>query len=122
MKKRELRNAELSELIAAYSEAAQIEGQAIESGDFRTENKASDLLAAIYSELRRRGREAQCALLPLLNERDPGIRLWAASHALDFSPSDGQPVLEALVPIGKFLGLCAKATLDEWRRSRLRFP
>ena len=59
MKKRELRSAELGELIAAYSEAARIEGRAIETGDYRTENKASDLLAAIYSELKRRGREAE---------------------------------------------------------------
>jgi hypothetical protein len=122
MKKRELRAAELGELIAAYSEAARIEGRAIETGDYRTENKASDLLAAIYSELKRRGREAQCALLPLLNDDDPGVRLWSASHALEFSPFDGQPVLEALIPVGKFLGLCAKTTLEEWRRGRLQFP
>lgn len=121
MKRREIRHAVLRELISAYLEAAQLEGRAIESGDHRAENKASELLAAIYSELKLRGREAQCALLPLLHHEDPGVRLWAASHALDFSPSEARPVLEALIPIGKFIGLCAETTLDEWRRGRLQF-
>jgi hypothetical protein len=122
MKKSQVQKAELVELIAAYSEAARTQGAATETGDYKTGNKASDLLAAIYSELRRRGREAQCVLLPLLSDNDPGVRLWSASHALEFSPSDGERVLEALIPVGRFIGLCAKTTLAEWRQGRLRFP
>lgn len=41
-----------------YEEAARTHGAATGSGDYRTGNKASDLLAAIYSELRRRGEDA----------------------------------------------------------------
>ena len=122
MKKREIKKAELNELIRAYSEAAKVQGQATESGDYTTGNKASDLISAIYSELRRRGSDAQSALLPLLREDDPGIRLWAASHAMDFTPNDGEPVLKALIPVGKFIGLCAKTTLEEWTKGKLRFP
>jgi len=122
MKKHEINKAELVDLIKAYSEAAKIQGQATENGDYKTGNKASDLIAAIYSELRNRGIEAQRALLPLLKNDDPGVKLWAASHALDFSPIDGESVLESLISVGYFLGLCAKTTLDEWRKGRLRFP
>src|SRR5262245_61169894 len=99
MKKSNLRNADLMDLIAAYSDAARTQGHATETGDHKAGNKASDLLAAIYSELRNRGREAQRALLPLLNDDDPGVRLWSASHALEFSPSDAERVLKALIPI-----------------------
>lgn len=122
MTKREIKKAEIKELIQAYSEAASIQGMATESGDYKTGNKASDLLSAIYSELRRRGNGAQSAILSLLTNDDSGIRLWAASHAMDFSPNDGEPVLKALIPVGKFIGLCAKTTLNEWKNGKLRFP
>jgi len=122
MTKREIKKADLGELIKVYSAAAKVQGQATESGDYKMGNKASDLISAIYSELRRRGSDAQDLLLPLLRDDDPGIRLWAASHAMDFSPKDGESVLEALIPVGKFIGLCAKTTLEEWRKGKLKFP
>lgn len=122
MTKREVKKAELAELINAYSESAKIQGEATESGDYKTGNKASDLISAIYSELRRRGPDAQRALLPLLEADNPGVKLWAASHAMDFSPSDGEPVLVSLIPVGRFLGLSAQTTLSEWRKGRLSFP
>ena len=121
MTRGEIKKAELEELIKAYSEAAKIQGESTENGDYKTGNKASDLLSAIYAELKRRGHDAQAALLPLLHNDDPGIRLWAASHAMEFSPSEGKPVLKALIPIGKFLGLCAKTTLSEWKKGNLKF-
>ena len=122
MTKREIKKAAISELVKAYSEAAKIQGEATESGDYKKGNKASSLLAAIYSEMRRRGIDAQSTLLSLLRNDDPGIRLWAASHAMDFSPNDGESVLRALIPVGKFLGLCAKITLEEWEKGKLSFP
>jgi hypothetical protein len=75
MKKEQVSKADLADLIVAYTEEARIQGNATEAGDYKRGNKASDLLAAIYSELRRRGRESQCALLTLLNDDDPGVRL-----------------------------------------------
>jgi hypothetical protein len=122
MNKKQIRQANIAQLVAAYREAAQTQGLATESGDYKVGNKASDLLAKIYSEIRSRGRESQHALLPLLADEDSGVRLWAASHALDFSSEKAEPVLESLVPVGKFLGLCAKTTLEEWRAGRLSFP
>jgi hypothetical protein len=122
MTKRKVKKAELGELIDVYSESARIQGEATESGDYKAGNKTSDLLTVIYSELRRRGTDAQRALLPLLKAKDPGIKLWAASHAMGFSPADGEPVLESLIPVGKFLGLSAKTTLAEWRKGTLHFP
>jgi hypothetical protein len=122
MMKRQLKKASLDELLAAYLDAATTHGAATESGDYKAGNKASDLIAAIYAELRRRGEDAQRSLLPFLGHDDPGVRLWSASHALEFAPSEGEAVLRALIPVGRFLGMSAKTTLTEWEKGRLRFP
>jgi hypothetical protein len=122
MTKREVKKADLPALIKAYSESAMIQGQATESSDYKTGNKASELISVIYSELRHRGIDSQRALIPLLGDSDPGVRLWAASHAMEFSPTDGEPVLKSLITVGRFLGLCAKTTLEEWKKGRLSFP
>ncbi len=122
MNAKQLKKASLSELVDAYADAARDHGSATESGEYKKANKAADLLAAIYSELRRRGRESQTALLPLLEDDDPRVRLWSASHALEFAPSDGERVLVALIPEGRFLGMDAQKTLEEWRKGTLAFP
>lgn len=122
MMKQQLRSARLEELIEAYKSHARTQGAATESGDYKVGNEASDMLSEIYGEIRQRGSDAQRELLPLLKENDPGIRLWSASHALEFSPDDGEPVLRSLIPVGTFLGLCARTTLLEWEKGRLQFP
>lgn len=123
MNRKHIPSTALGELVVMYTEAARVHATATESGDYKKANRAADLLAAIYAELRRRGQKSQMALLPLLSHDDPGVRGWAASHALEFSASDGQRVLEDLIATNKgFLGLDAKTTLEEWRKGRLRFP
>lgn len=120
--KRQVKQASLQELLAAYKDAAREHGAVTESGDYNAANRAAGLLVAIYSELRRRGEDAQRALLPFLGDDDLGVRLWSASHALEFAPFEGQTVLQAMIPVGRFLGLSAKTTLEEWEKGRLRFP
>jgi hypothetical protein len=122
MMRQQVRKASLEELLFAYKEAARTHGAATESGDHKAGNKAAALLSTIYAELRHRGEAAQRRLLLLLRDDDPGVRLWSASHALDFAPSEGKPVLQALIPVGRFLGLSAKTTLAEWEKGRLQFP
>ena len=79
------------------------------------------MIASVYRELRRRG--AQSSLLVLLDSSEPGMRCWAAAHAMDFAPAEGEPVLTALSESDKsgLIGFDAKMTLREWRRGRLRF-
>jgi hypothetical protein len=45
----------------------------------------------------------------LLDDRDPAVRSWAASHALEFAPSAGEPVFEGSTFDGRGAGLV------EWR-------
>jgi len=119
---REMKKAGLDELLNTYRDAARTHETSMEVGDFKKGNKAADLIAQIYSELRHRGEEAQNVLLPLLQDEHAGVRGWAASHALEFAPEQGEPVLEALVSFGGLIGMTASTTLTEWKKGRLRFP
>jgi len=111
-----------AELVAAYRDAAEKHGAATESADHKNANKTADVFAGVYSELRRRGIESQRLLVALLTSPSPGVRLWAASHALEFAPLEGEPVLVELSAGRNLIGLSAEMTLREWRNNRLRFP
>lgn len=112
----------VSELVAGYRKAAAEHGEAIEGGNHNSANQAADRIAAIYSELRRRGSEAQNQLIPLLEDPLPRVRGWAAAHSMEFSPVAGESVLRALAEQQDLLGLSAEMTLKEWQAGRLRFP
>jgi hypothetical protein len=122
MKLEQVSNADTVRLIETYRSAAKLHGEATEAGDHKTANKSAELIGALYAELRRRGATAQRALLPLLTDPASGVRLWSASHALEFSPEHGEPILKELASSGPFLRLTAEMTLKEWRAGRLRFP
>lgn len=49
----------IAALIARYTDAAASHGRATEGGDYRKGNRAFDVIAAVYRELRRRGPDAQ---------------------------------------------------------------
>ena len=84
-------------------------------------NKAHDVVAAIYRELREQGTER--ALLPLLRHPDPAVVVWAGSHALEFAPRNGERALEDLARQDHgIVGFAALQTLAVWREGRLSFP
>lgn len=111
--------AAVSELIRQYIAAAAEAGR-LDIPSWR-QNRAADKVAAIYGELRHRGPDAQAALLTLLDHPDPGVRGWAASHALEFAPDRAVETLEAMQGAEFPHGLNAEMTLREWRAGRLRF-
>lgn len=120
MTKNQASTAEIPELLSAYRDAATRHGKATETGDHKAANKMANVVATVYSELRRRG--AREHLLPLLTDEAGGVRLWAASHALEFAPQQGAQVLTSLASAGRLLGMSAEMTLREWRAGRLQFP
>ncbi len=109
------------ELVTVYAAAAAIADRL--DVPATRQNRAADCLAAVYRELRRRGPDAQAALLPLVTDPNPGVRLWAAVHALEFDPARGEPVVaEAARSDPSLRGFSAQITLREWKAGRLRFP
>lgn len=109
-------------LIDHYSRAAAAHSRATLEGDPKTANKNHDVIAAVYRELRQRGVESQRRLLALFGHRDAGVRQWAAAHALEFAPAEGERVLEEIAALAGRAGFDAKMILREWRAGRLRFP
>jgi uncharacterized protein DUF2019 len=113
----------LDELLARYSEAAAEHRAALDDASSRRANRAADVLAKVYAELRNRGPEAQHALLVLLDHPDPAVRGWAGAHALDFAPEQGEPALTELSEqYDGVIGFNAEMTLEVWRQGELRFP
>ena len=86
-------------------------------------NRAADLIAKVYAELRSADPDAQSASLVLLDHRDPAVRGWVGAHALDFAPEQGEAVLSALSEqYDGVVGFNAEMTLDVWRQGELRSP
>jgi len=106
------------ELIRLYERAASEHGQAHGPAG----NPAADRVAAIYRVIRSRGLEHQKKLLPLLLSGDIGVRSWAAAHALEFEPRQGEAILLDIAKLKGFKGFSAEMTLKVWREGSLRFP
>jgi hypothetical protein len=112
----------VKELLDMYVEAARGHGLATRHGDAVGANKQHDIIAAIYREIRKRGIDAQSALLALLDHDEPPVRMWAAAHALEFAPARGEAVLTDLLSEEGLEAFNAEMTLEVWRAGELRFP
>lgn len=113
----------LEALVEGYARAAAAHGEATEVGDSRKANAAHLTIASTYRELRARGLDAQRALLPLLDDPRPGVRLWAGAHALEFAAAEGERALLALsARQGSLVAFGASMTLRVWREGKLSFP
>ncbi len=123
MKQRDLKNLDTATLVSDYREAAAAQWASIFGGKPKAAYKHSDKVVKMYTELRRRGDAARSALLPLLEDSDPGVRVWAAAHALEFAPEKAEPILIDLVqkPRGPTATI-ARYTLQQWRDGTLFFP
>ncbi len=123
MKADAIKEASTDALVGEYRRAAAAQWVAIARGQRKIAYKNSDMVVKIYSELRKRGELAQKELLPLLTDSEPGVRAWAASHALEFAPEKGEPVLRELEQAPRGLtAVTAKYALKQWREGNLRFP
>ena len=113
----------LQAIITAYREQALRYGEAAERGDARKGNRAQERLLKIRREIRERGTEYVQALLRLLDDESVFVRLSAAIDALEFSPEDGQRVLEEITkgPRG-MINHEARMTLKLWRSGEFTVP
>jgi hypothetical protein len=108
------------ELVSEYAHAAVDYDRALNAADSRSANRAQDRLVGAYRELR--SRTAATSLLPLLQSEDEVVRSFVASHALEFAPEQGEPVLLWLAARPGPNQTAAKYTLKAWREGTLRFP
>lgn len=73
---------------------------------------------AVYSEVRRRGQDAQRRLLGILHHPDPGVRRTVAWHVMEFAPEEAEPVLQALVAEGGYIGRSTQSGLKAWHEGK----
>ncbi|MEJ7788133.1 MAG: DUF2019 domain-containing protein [Solirubrobacteraceae bacterium] len=100
--------------VREYAYAAVAHRRATKAGDSGAANEAHDRVAAIYRQLREQ--DSRSVLLPLLEHPDAGVRGWAAAHALEFAPTNGERVLEELAASEAGIdGFTAEQTLAVWR-------
>lgn len=113
----------LEDLLAEYRTAAVDHTKGNEIGLPELTNKAADRLAALYRELQRRGPNALRMLVRYLDDINPGVRSWAASHVLDIDTEKAEQVLEAISNrYGGAIGFNAQMILELWRKGELGFP
>jgi hypothetical protein len=111
----------IDQIVGLYLEAAAETGRYEDTSSEKV-NRAADVVAAAYRELRRRGIDAQRVLLALLDHPDLAVRGWAGAHALEFAPEQGEQTLEELSQEPTIRGFNAEMTLEVWRKGELRFP
>ena len=120
---RSMRLAKLSDgdLKAKYVEYGIARRLAMESLDVALHNEYADRVFEINAELIRRGGQAWKVLAPLLEHRDPQVRLSAAAFVLRFDVESAVPVLQALTkrPRGE-IRFNAEMTLKLWEKGE--FP
>ncbi|HYE72489.1 MAG TPA: hypothetical protein VEF04_04125 [Blastocatellia bacterium] len=113
----------INSLLDQYKKAAASHGEATLNGDSEICNQEHDILAAVYRELRSLGPEYQAGLLKLHKDSNPWVRLWAASHTLEFCSERGEAILAELAKNTEgLLQFCAATTLSEWHKGDLQFP
>ena len=107
-------------LLATYRNAASAHADATLHGGSDRANRAYDTLAEIYLKLRRLNELDR--LLEVLDDEDPGAKLWAATHLLHTAPYRAEPVLRELANRVDILGMIASMTVHEWKGGRLKPP
>jgi HEAT repeat protein len=108
---------DVHELLRRYRAAA------IEAGEIgsKRQNASADAVHACY-KLLRQSSEGRQAIMELLNDSNTDVRLWAASHALEWSPEIARPVLESLRDNAEFpVNFTADVTLSEYDKGTLSF-
>ena len=117
-----MEKASIDELRAMYEEAAARHGQASTEGNHRVANAQYKRIVAAWKALRAKGEEGRTRLVQLMGSSNPHVRVWAASHVLEFDPRSAEAELEQLAKgPPSVVRLDAEMTLREWRAGNLKF-
>ena len=111
------------EILSFYREAAIDHGLATNSGDHKRANAAYKKLILALREIRQRGDEAIKEFMNLLEDCDLSVRLWAATHALEFKHGVAERTLKMIASGPSSLQeFSARLVLDEWKSGGMVFP
>ena len=86
----------IEQLVGIYEGVSVEEFDALELGDMPSVRKLFSKLKSVDQEIRARGIEARRKMLPLLNHRNPQVRINAAKALLAIAPQEARSALELL--------------------------
>jgi hypothetical protein len=82
-------------------------------------NRLVNRLQSLHMKLRQTS-DGRQAITNLIDDENPTVRLWSASHALAWSPRKAQKALEGLAEGVGLTSFDAKITLREFRSGRFK--
>jgi hypothetical protein len=100
MKKIELSEMSVSDLVDRFAEIGCAQDKAIEQDDNARFNKLYKQMDAVDQELRARGREARLALIRLYDYPNMQVRLKAAIRTLGVAPEPARRLIQAIADSG----------------------
>ncbi len=115
-------NEEYEKAIRQYIEGAIAHRIATENGDYETANLHHDLVIAALSDLRKMADSGLAALTSALQHEDPGVRLWAATHLLEYRRESAESEIRKLGERRDYVGMDARTVMREWEQGTLKLP
>lgn len=111
----------------AYVRAALENGRAAEDADHRRANRWFDRLSKARRQLRLEPDRGRAALLKMLKDDSPWVRMYAATDLLGTDQTDAVETLENIMNDATlrgrgFIRVDAEMVLREWRAGRLEIP
>ena len=97
--------------------AASEHGKAFNNGDYKTANKYWKKLNALYQEAKENNEVD--VFINLMNDKDQGVKIWASTFSLKFSPKQAKRSLKELSRANSLIGLGAQTTLTLWKEEKL---
>jgi hypothetical protein len=94
MKRLDLNALSDEELIRRFTLAARTMGSSVLDSETRQANRMYNLMRAIDTVLRLRGKNARLKLMPLLDDSDRFVRYYAAKKLLGLVPGRARAVIE----------------------------
>jgi hypothetical protein len=110
-----------TQLIADFVSIASQRGIAAEEGNAQLANRLLVHLGKVKKRLDSAGEPGRAAVLSILNDPNPWVRLEAANHALSFAETKAKAVLENLRAERTSAGLMAQALLDLRLKEKMGF-
>jgi Domain of unknown function (DUF2019) len=109
-------------LLSRYRDAAEQTGTLDSAGKYdpKKHNKLVKTIFACYDKLRDE-EDGRSGIISLMSNPDPRVRLWAATHSLQWIPNIARRVLEELRDAGGPGSFEAEMTLKEFGLGRLSF-
>jgi hypothetical protein len=107
------------ESLSAFINAAIKHGDATESGDYKSANKAYAQIINAKDDLKNAGKLK--LLFELLNHTSISVRLWAAREMLPYYKDESIKVLRDITKLNNIYSLDADTVISEWQKGNLTF-